>query len=57
MGRTENEAARTEIMTLLKKEKDGIYASEIAEKLSLDILLVMKVLNELAKDDKIAKIG
>ena len=48
--------AKVMIKSFIDEHKEGVYTTEIAEKLQLDIELVMKVLSDLKEEGKIAKI-
>jgi len=48
--------AKMMIKEFIDEHKKGVYTTEIAEKLQLDIELVMKILSDLREEGKIAKV-
>jgi len=47
--------AKQMVLQFIQKHKEGIYTVDIAKELNLDIGVVLKALDELKKEDKIAK--
>lgn len=49
------EKAKKMVLDLIKQHKEGIYTTDIAKSLHLDVGVVLKTVSELIEEDKIAK--